>query len=330
MLTNEEILAIARETVSRLFKEKELDGIVRKPEVEVIAPSFRDIKREVSLLSFIVSEEKGMTVGNFYVPSQDELIEAINGLGLDNIIIKLGDECKMKCIDSGLAIVDEKNKISVFISDNCKGFPIELGEIKVRWVEIRYNILREPPLDTYIPVGPYVRTSKGLASLPVAETAKNKIIFYGYSKDSDPDNIVPLDRKRVECTAVHEVAGHYLPENGILLVKKCIRMFYGDKIPFNVGSDERVAECITGVLRPDCIDIREQIFRDDESRPLYNYKNIAQEILARLLPKFPNELYYKNSTNYVLYPYDVVELRKRKIEDYRIGMEAAKKIIEKG
>jgi len=175
----------------------------------------------------------------------------------------------------------------------------------------------------------------------VAQTFGNKIVFYGLSekkyininkKHIDSDNIIPLDRKRVKCTAIHEVAGHYLLGRGIVLVEECIDIFYrntnisplADKYEV-YSSNERVAECITGVIRPDCIDIRDQLLKDDEKRPIHSFIPITQYLLDNLLQKFPGKLYYRDLTIFN----DPVGLRKHKLNEYKIGIEAARKMLKK-
>jgi len=340
MLTNEEILAIARETVSRLFKEKGLDGKVEEPCIEVETIPWG---KYVHKLMAILTSKKSLKIGDIYVPSLDELIESIDNLGSNGIVIELEKRIKGK-------IVCKNSKLTFsgigwdVISENCEDSSISSREVDARLVWIGYDTLHEPPPGTYVSVSDYVLTNKGFAPMNVALTlrSKNKIVFYGLSekkyinidkKHIDLDNIIHLDRKRVECTAIHEVAGHYLSGKGIILVEKCIDAFYrnirisplADRHEV-YSDDERVAECIMGVLEPDCIDVREQLFKEDEKRPIYSYVPITQYLLDNLLQKFPGKVYYRDLTIYN----DPVGLRKYKLNQYRIGIEAAKKIIEKG
>jgi len=340
MLTNEEILAIARETVSRLFKEKGLRGKVEEPCIEVETIPWG---RYVHRLMAILTSEKSLKIDSIYIPSLDELVELIDNLNLNGVVIELEKGMKGKIVCKGSKLIFSGIREDV-ISENCVDTFISSREVDARLVWIGYDALHKPPSGTYVPVSDYVLTNKGFAPMYVALTlgSKNKIVFYGlsekkyiniYKKHIDLDNIIRLDRKRVKCTAIHEIVGHYLPEKGIILVEECIDTFYGNTKISSLAdryevysSDERVAECIMGVLEPDCIDVREQLFKDDEKRPVYSYVPITQYLLDNLLQRFPGKVYYRDLTIYN----DPVRLRKHKLDQYRIGIEAAKKIIEKG
>jgi len=93
MLSNEEILAITRETVSELFKEKGLYGKVEEPCIEVKPIPLGEY---VHRLMAILTSEKSLKIGDIYIPSLDKLMKLIDNLGLDGIVVELEKRIKEK------------------------------------------------------------------------------------------------------------------------------------------------------------------------------------------------------------------------------------------